>query len=183
MTSKKSNEIKLIRNLDNIIKNYIKSDDEQLIQTLLTEDKDKFKTIVADKSTDNFLRDIVEEYDVFTDLLMEQLTQVNDSKITQLKEEQTKIKRTYKKSVTPTKKTKVKPTQGKVRTIKKRQIQSWDSKEEQRITTLIKSNKKSGQIIKEINDKRTSQDKPVRSNSSYYSKIHRLKKKINEGKK
>jgi len=171
MSVKANNEKKLIRNIEQIIKNYIKVDGE-LLENLAKEDIDQFKEIIGSKSQDNFLEIIVEEYKGFLRELFDKLKFQNESNIQSIKEEQKRIKDFEKiKGKRVLRKKKVKSLAP-----RKFKPNKWTNKENNFIKRMIRNNVKSGEIITKLNEKRNNEGLASRTNSSVYNKIHRLKK-------
>lgn len=172
--SKKSNELKLIKNARRIAKDYMQINDS-LLESIILEDKDKFKRVAIEKSDQNFLSGILDSYELFTDELMNVLSEENSIRINQLRREKEK-----KRPVTiTTPKRKVKPKltvqkPGKLRS-KKGTYNKWTKQEENRINTLLKAEKTSKEIFTEINIHRIENDQILRTRSSINTKVYRLK--------
>lgn len=175
--SKKTNELKLIRNARNIAKNYMKINDS-LLEAIINEDKDKFNIIATEQSMNNFLGGIVDQYKLFTDELINVIQEENGARITQLMREKEAEKKRFKTVITPKRKAKVKPTlqkPGKLKS-KKGKYNKWSKPEENRVKTLIKAGKSNKEIRNELNINRINNNQILRTSSSVNTKIYRLRK-------
>lgn len=172
--SKKSNELKLIRNIRNIITNYMEINNE-LLESIVENDIERFKEISIEQSKDNFLRGILDNYMNFTDELFNAIKEDNIHKIMKISETK---KKPIKTIITPKRKPKIKPTLQKPGRLKpkKGKKQRWSKQEENRIKTLIKAKKKPKEITQILNEKRIENNQILRTRSSIANKIRRIKK-------
>jgi len=174
---KNKNEIKLMKNLDNIIKKYIKIDD-QLLETIANKDFDGFKEQVVEKSSDHFLSGIIDNYETFTQALFDEIESQNSSQLDNILGIETE-KEEYKNEVSKGR-TKNKPQYslskpGKYKA-KPHKHNKWSETENSRIKILIRSGKKPKEIRQEINQERLNNKQTLRTNSSINSKIYTIKK-------
>lgn len=172
--SQKSNEIKLIRNVRNIVKNYVDVDND-LLETIISEDMDKFKEVATERSADNFLGGILDSYKIFTDELFNEIKQNNASRINSLQAKKGKktktitiTKKKVKRKLTVAKPGKLKPKKGK--------YNKWSKQEENRVKILIRAKKSNKEISHELNKNRINNNQTLRTRSSVNTKIYRMRK-------
>jgi len=172
---KSQNEAKLIRNLDHIINKYLKIDN-RLIETLINEDKSSFRDVVSENSTDNFLREIVNQYPDFTDELFDRLSSAYDQEIRMIERDK-KVEKTI--LYRQIRKKRIKPVltlkaPGKLKA-KKGKKNKWTKQEINKINILIKSGKSSKEIKNNLNKSRLDKGQRLRTMSSVNMKIWRIK--------
>ena len=169
--SKKANENKLMKNLNNIVKNYLKVNDG-LLEQIAKEDQEGIKEQLINNSTDNFLRNILDEYPIFTSELIHRIEIDHQSTIQKLKEKGKEqiVKAMPKK----TKTTLTLKNPGKLKA-KKGTRHKWTKTEERRLKTLKESGKTNKEITDKLNASRLKKGLVLRTQSSVKNKWSRIK--------
>lgn len=174
--TRKDNEQKLLKSIDNIIKNYVKID-EEILKAVANKDMDKFNQLIGQASDNGFLSSIMVDYDAFSQEMFNRIEFAKEDEIKQIFEEQKKLKDFKPLRVKPIKKKLTLASPGKLKS-KKGKRQSWSKKENARVKLLLKSNVKPSEIINDINKNRLTESQTLRTNQSVYSKIFSIRKQM-----
>lgn len=168
--NKLQNERKLLKNLDNIIKNYIKIDDK-LIESIASDDDIAFKEQAINNSDDHFLDGIMDNYQSFSDALKDRLKELHKHEVDKV------IQRRKDEQKTLTTKT-VKPrnygVSRKPKTTRQQPIR-YSNQEKKIINRSKKNGYKPKKTTQKVNAYRKSVGLPERSYASVKSKYYRVK--------
>lgn len=167
------NEQKLLRNLDNIIKNYLKVDDN-MIEALANEDEAKFEELAMINSDSQFLS-FLDQYPRVSEELQSRIKDLHQTRIQDFKEK--KQKEETKELVH---KPKINAFQGKTPAKKnyarKGEKQKWSKQETKLIKRSIKSGDKPKKTTQRVNQYREKQGLTLRSDKSIKMKYYKTKK-------
>lgn len=182
---KGENQKKLINKIELIKTKYL-TIDSKLLKAIAQEDDEQINELLIKNSSDQFLRGIVNgDYEIFRDKLIDSLIQDHKEIIESIKKPKL-LKKTITKETTiittkkPIKPTLQKPMQYKA---KKGKRQTWGKPETNRVKILLKANKKPRTIIKDINTTRLKNKQTLRTKSSIYGKIYKVRKEIKQTKR
>jgi len=185
--SKGETEKKLIDKVPLIQRKYL-TIDSKLLKAIALDDDDSINELLIKNSSDRFLDGIINgDYELFRSTLIDSIIQNHKAIIDSIKQP-----KDLKKTITTTTSTttiiypgkkKQKPTlqkPGKYKS-KKGKRQKWSKAENNRVKILLKAKKKPRDIIKDLNTKRLTDKQTLRTNSSVYGKIKRVRKEIKKG--
>ena len=163
---KRNNLVYLLKNKENIARNYLKVD-KRLLETIANDNHEKFNAVAGNNSTDGFLKGIMDNYIEFSDELFDLIKSTHASEIESMQKE------FHAPTPTPTPQPQEQPQKkGGTRRTGKLTVA-----EKNRIKILVKSGKSRGQIIKSINDKREKEGKTKVRTSAIKQQIRKVNRK------
>lgn len=166
------NEQKLLRNIDNIIKNYLKVDDS-MIEALANEDESRFEEIAMMNSESQFLN-FLDQYPRVSEELQSRIKELHQTRIDEFKQEKARKEQSEivnkPKIITPAR------TKQKGNYAPKGTKQKWSKQEKKLIKRSIKSGDKLKKTTQRVNKYRQAQGLPLRSQKSVQQKYYKEKR-------
>jgi hypothetical protein len=164
--SKKGNLVYLLRNKENILRNYVKIDDK-ILESIIEENHEKFNQLVGEKSTDGFLKEVMPNYNEFSIEFFELIKQEHATQIEDLQKKknlpQPQIRTSDYENQKPMKKE------------KELTSEKLTKAEKNKISILKKSGYNDQYIIRQINTERTKKGQVEVKNKVVKKQIKKVK--------
>lgn len=164
--SKKNNLVYLLRNKENILRNYVKIDDK-ILESIIEENQEKFNQLIGEKSTDGFLKEVMPNYNEFSIEFFELVKQEHATQIQDLMEK--------KRLPQPQIRTQKYNAPVKEKKTAELKTDKLTKQEKNKISILKKSGKTDKQIIKKINQDRNKQGQQDVKNKLIKKQIKKVK--------